>query len=193
VAFYVGIYADIEPTHASVRDSTMRVPMQHKCALATLVPRQQRVMTHNNCMALNCLCMQVGQNLVEQFLQRWFCADQFVVIAEHQSLHPMKPMHDAASRGDITEEHITEHIHNIVVLDTRVPVFNESIVHLGDAVERALTIIDYIGVPEMQVRREEDVHYSSPQEAEALLAIVPTMPQPVVPAREAEDLLWPPN
>jgi hypothetical protein len=193
VAFYVGIYADIEPTHASVRDSAMCVPMQHKCALTTLVPRQQRVMTHNNCMALNCLCVQVGQNLVEQFLQRWFCADQFVVITKHKSLLPVKPMHDAASRGDITEEHVTEHIHNIVVLDTRVPVFNESIVHPSDAVERALTIIDNIGVPEMQVRREEDVHYSPPQAAQAMLAIVPATPQPVVPAREAKGFVWPPN
>jgi hypothetical protein len=37
------------------------------------------------------------------------------VITEHKSLRLVKPMHDAASRGDITEEHVTEHIHHIVV------------------------------------------------------------------------------
>lgn len=74
-----------------------------------------------------------------------------IVVARNQDLVAGQRINQGQRSGDASESDITEHPHGVAFTNGGIPVVDQPTVHVIDINERALAVLDDVGMTEMKI------------------------------------------
>ena len=74
-----------------------------------------------------------------------------IVIAKYEVFVAFEKTKIVISRTLVSEEHVAEHIHRIISMNTAIPVVDQTTVHLFNGCERTVAMLDDVGMTKVQI------------------------------------------
>lgn len=155
----MAVNADIHADTPAARQGAMAMAMQHPGAVVVLIPHVEGVVTHHDLRSAWSLGLVEGERPapIKEGLKLLVVQDDLVVIARKEADAPVKPAEKILDAAGVTPGEISEVIDHGALRDLCIPSSDKLSVHLFNAGEGAVAVLDDILVSEMGVGRDKFV------------------------------------